>query len=56
MAHPLLTSLSLSEIEKISQLCAEMIRQIERYVPGRMVMFNGSLHILKLRSKKAIAG
>ena len=55
IAHPFITSLSLSEIEKISQLCAEMIRQIERYVPGRMVMFNGSLHILTLRSEKATA-
>ncbi len=44
--------LSVVEIEILNDLIADMTSKIERYVPGRMVMFDGSLSLSRILSGK----
>ena len=50
LTHIFLPNLQINDIQKISKTVSEMIRQIDRYVSGRMVMFDGSLYISSLSS------
>ena len=45
--------LKLNQIEKIASIVNAMIIKIERFVSGRMVMFDGSLQIAQAINKKS---